>query len=86
MVSLPSVMDQTLVLEQDEPISTLGSRSSFISALKDITINVSDKLFNSSSVISAKQNLSITANKLTNETDSVSTHEMYRKMFPIGIA
>jgi hypothetical protein len=29
-------------------------------------------------VISAKQNLSITANKLTNETDSVSTHEMYR--------
>jgi hypothetical protein len=48
------VMDQTLVLEQDEPISTLGSRSSFISALKDITINVSDKLFNSSSVISAK--------------------------------
>jgi hypothetical protein len=24
------VMDQTLVLEQDEPISTLGSRSSFI--------------------------------------------------------
>ena len=72
------VMDQTLVLEQDEPISTLGSRSSFISALKDITINVSDELFNSSSVISAKQNLSITANKLTNETDSVSTHEMYR--------
>jgi hypothetical protein len=25
------------------------------------------------------RNLSITANKLTSETDSVSTHEMYRK-------
>jgi adhesin HecA-like repeat protein len=37
------------------------------------------KLFNSSSVISAKQDLSITANKITNETDSVATHQLYRK-------
>ncbi|VVM24816.1 hypothetical protein BSPWISOXPB_11086 [uncultured Gammaproteobacteria bacterium] len=65
------VMDQTLVLEQDEQISTLASNPAFISALKDININLSDELFNSSSVISAKQDLSITANKVTNETDSV---------------
>jgi adhesin HecA-like repeat protein len=42
-----------------------------ISALKDINIHLSDELFNSSSVISAKQDLSVTANKITNETDSV---------------
>ncbi|WP_139699318.1 two-partner secretion domain-containing protein, partial [bacterium endosymbiont of Bathymodiolus sp. 5 South] len=65
------VMDQTLVLEQDEQVSTLASNPAFISALKDININLSDELFNSSSVISAKQDLSITANKITNETDSV---------------
>jgi adhesin HecA-like repeat protein len=46
---------------------------------KDININLSDELFNSSSVISAKQDLSITANKITNETDSVATHQLYRK-------
>ncbi|VVM19350.1 hypothetical protein BSPWISOXPB_10613 [uncultured Gammaproteobacteria bacterium] len=57
------VMDQTLVLEQDEQVSTLASNPAFISALKDININLSDELFNSSSVISAKQDLSITANK-----------------------
>jgi hypothetical protein len=47
-------MDQTLVLEQDEQVSTLASNPAFISALKDININLSDELFNSSSVISAK--------------------------------
>jgi hypothetical protein len=43
------VMDQTLVLEQDEQVSTLASNPAFISALKDININLSDELFNSSS-------------------------------------
>jgi hypothetical protein len=37
-------MDQTLVLEQDEQISTLGSKSSFISALKYITLGLSGVL------------------------------------------
>jgi hypothetical protein len=32
-------MDQTLVLEQDEQVSTLASNPAFISALKDININ-----------------------------------------------
>jgi hypothetical protein len=33
-------MDQTLVLEQDEQVSTLASNPAFISALKDININL----------------------------------------------
>ena len=73
------VMDQTLVLEQDEHNSTLASKPSFITALKNVAINLSNELFNASSVISAKQDLIITANKVTNQTDSVATHEMYRK-------
>jgi hypothetical protein len=34
-------MDQTLVLEQDEQVSTLASNPAFTSALKDININLS---------------------------------------------
>jgi hypothetical protein len=37
----------------------------FISELIAININLSDELFNSSAVVSAKQVLSITANKIT---------------------
>ena len=73
------VMNQTVVMEQDEQISTLGSKASFISSLKNIVINLSNELSNSSSIINAKENLTITAHKTINETDSVSTHGMYRK-------
>jgi hypothetical protein len=48
-----------------QQLNKYPSSKNFTLFSKDITINVSDELFNSSSVISAKQNLSITANKVT---------------------
>ena len=73
------VLNQTLVLEQDEPISTLASMPSFISADGDVNITTSDKTYNLSSVISAQGDINITTNELINETDSIETHGLYRK-------
>ncbi|CAB5507378.1 hypothetical protein AZO1586I_1827, partial [Bathymodiolus thermophilus thioautotrophic gill symbiont] len=73
------VMDQTLVLEQDEAVSTLASQLSLISAGNNITITASQEINNLSSIITASNDVTINTNTFKNNTDSIDTHNLYRK-------
>ncbi|SHN94189.1 hypothetical protein, partial [bacterium endosymbiont of Bathymodiolus sp. 5 South] len=72
-------MNEQVVLEQDEAVSTLASEPSIISAGNDITITTSQETNNLSSVITAGNDITINTDILKNNTDSIDSHNLYRK-------